>query len=124
MGDFHPSTVALKTERGWALSSGHIKVHCIQKDDGTKVVSLEVPFDELRYQDLQSLIGLLWRARAWMGAKTSTTLSNPPLVVEPPDIAGYVRARHLYEFHGPQRFLEALKDVIRDTISQTKIKPR
>lgn len=113
--------LALKTEHGWSLSSGPLKVHCIVAPDGTKTVSIENPYEELRYQDLQSLIGLLWRARAWMGAKTSTSLSNPPLVVEPPDITGYVRARHLYEFHGPQRFLEALKDVIRDAISQTKV---
>ena len=110
-----------KGATGWVLTSGQIKVHCVNWGRGKKVM-LDIPYDELSYSQVHEIIEMLWRARAWMQREQNYG-TEPPLMIEPPSMIGYRKARQLYQFHGPQRFMEALDDVMRNVVQRSRIRP-
>lgn len=107
---------------GWSISKGEIKAHCHHDDIGNKCLNLEVPFEELRYEDVSNLIEVVWRARAWMGdaRKSLTGMTAAPNIIEPPSVIGLVRARRILEGGGG---LQGLEDEIKRVVRSTKLLP-
>lgn len=107
---------------GWVIQKGEIKAHCHHDEIGNKCVGLEIPFEELRYDDLSDLVEVVWRARAWLGdaRKSLTKFAVAPNIIEPPSVIGLVRAKRILENGGR---LQDLEDEIKRVVRSTKILP-
>jgi len=108
------------TPTGWAIVKDEISVIC-SGGEYVRVVKLEIPFDELDYEQVSDLIEMLWRARAWIRfARGVTNKARPPLSVEPPSTVGYARALKLFKEHGAENFEKKVLEVIQKSVTDSR----